>query len=155
MFVTEKHDLYQTLMRLLLIYSRCRSALTQDFGIIRFQIVKGKNLYWSMYTVSCFLVCATKPPPWMYIHVHCSFPLLLFFVYKIYEGDTCSSGVFMVCFESSIIYLVKKILRRKGGTWLIKIVQNGKERIVTAITVFCWFNFPHLHAAKNFLDAYL
>lgn len=35
------------------------------------------------------------------------------------------------------IYLVKKILRRKGGTWLIKIVQNGKERIVTAITVFC------------------
>lgn len=31
----------------------------------------------------------------------------------------------------------KKILRRKGGTWLIKIVQNGKERIVTAITVFC------------------
>lgn len=25
----------------------------------------------------------------------------------------------------------------KGGTWLIKIVQNGKERIVTAITVFC------------------
>lgn len=40
-----KHDLYQTLMRLLLINSRCRSALTQDFGIIRFQIVKGKNLY--------------------------------------------------------------------------------------------------------------
>lgn len=58
-------------------------------------------------------------------------------IYKIYEGDTCSSGVFMVCFESSIIYPVKKILRRKGGTWLIKIVQNGKERIVTAITVFC------------------
>lgn len=39
MFVTEKHDLYQTLMRLLLINSRCRPALTQDFGIIRFQIV--------------------------------------------------------------------------------------------------------------------
>lgn len=39
--------------------------------------------------------------------------------------------------RASIIYLVKKILRRKGGTWLIKIVQNGKERIVTAITVFC------------------
>lgn len=57
-------------------------------------------------------------------------------IYKIYEGDTCSSGVFMVCFESSIIYLVKKILRRKGGTWLIKIVQNGKERIVTANQFF-------------------
>lgn len=95
----------------------------------------------------------------MYIHVHYTFLFFLFFsfffdiqmtcknprthkymtyeIYKIYEGDTCSSGVFMVCFESSIIYLVKKILRRKGGTWLIKIVQNGNERIVTAITVFC------------------
>lgn len=55
---------------------------------------------------------------------------------KCTRGDTFSSGLFMICFESSIIYLVKKILRRKGGTWLIKIVQNGKERIVTANQFF-------------------
>lgn len=31
----------------------------------------------------------------------------------------------------------KDFEKKKGGTWRIKIVQNGKERIVTAITVFC------------------
>lgn len=47
---------------------------------------------------------------------------MIYEIYKIYEGDICLSGVFMVCFELSIIYFVKKILRRKGGIWLIKIV---------------------------------
>lgn len=131
MFVTEKHDLYQTLMRLLLINSRCRPTLTQDFGIIRFQIVKGKNLYWSMYTVSCFLVCATKPPPLMYIHdtVHFFFFFFrniddmeknpthtntwLMKYTKCTRGDTFSIGSFMICFESSIISRKKKFLGRK------------------------------------------
>lgn len=59
--------------------------------------------------------------------------------YEMYEGDTFSSGLFMICFEPSIISR-KKVFGKKGGTWLIKMVQNGKERIVTAsqaINVVC------------------
>lgn len=112
--VTEKHDLYQTLMRLLLINSRCRSALTQDFGIFRFQFVKGKNLVYILsFCINVHLLCNRTTS----VNVHTMYTLFFeiqmtckklkkihktYEIYKMYKGDTFSNGVFMICFASSI-----------------------------------------------------
>lgn len=59
-------------------------------------------------------------------------------VYKMYEGGHILKRVVYDLLRIEYnISRKKDFEKKKGGTWLIKIVQNGKERIVTAITVFC------------------
>lgn len=179
-FVTEKHDLYQTLMRLLLINSRCRSAIShKTLGYLDFNSLKAKiesTFYPSvlMYTSSCFLIVQPS-----YLH-KCTYNVHFFtyrwHVKKKFKKKKIAQDLWNIqnvprghilkriiydWIASHWIYIISRLKKRFGevGFNLSSkdvLKARGQKRIVTAMSGngVCRFNFPAC-CYKNFLAIYL